>query len=265
MKHLELVCELIVSGAREEVIHKKAALDHAMSPKGMTQRELEKGVRATVACLNRLQRMFPHLRQTRFRKLSDFYSLAVLMQKFERERLILTDRRRNGLAWDLLVALGTGVDQVSEKRRKLQTFEPGHELHREYLRTVLEGTDKIENRRRREQILRGLLEPIFQKKDAHRFFSEEQRRILWNSAEERKCARCDGRLTWGDFDADHIRPYTQGGRTDLDNAALLCRSCNARKGARQAVFAAPVRRTAGRSAGCPSYWEAPEAVVAPAG
>jgi hypothetical protein len=205
-----------------------------VSDKGLGGRELGKGVRVTVGSLNRLRSMFPELRRTRFRKVSDFYSLAVLIQRFEREGLILTDRKRNRLAWDLLKTFGIGVDAVSETRRKLESPEPGLELHREYLRTVLEGTDKLENRRRREQILKGLLESIFQRKDSHRFFSEEQRRILWNSTDERKCAKCGKLLTWGDFTLDHIEPYARGGRAELDNAALLCCSCNARKGAHAA-------------------------------
>ncbi len=31
---------------------------------------------------------------------------------------------------------------------------------------------------------------------------------------------------------DHIHPVSKGGKDEIDNAALVCRSCNARKGAR---------------------------------
>ncbi|MGD0778143.1 MAG: HNH endonuclease signature motif containing protein [Candidatus Solibacter sp.] len=39
-------------------------------------------------------------------------------------------------------------------------------------------------------------------------------------------------LTWDNFTIDHIKPYSKGGRTELDNADLMCRSCNAAKGNR---------------------------------
>ncbi|MBM3841594.1 MAG: HNH endonuclease [Verrucomicrobia bacterium] len=40
------------------------------------------------------------------------------------------------------------------------------------------------------------------------------------------------RLTWDDFTIDHIDPYSKGGRSRLENAALMCRSCNSSKGKR---------------------------------
>jgi len=125
--------------------------------------------------------MFPSVRQTRFCKLSDFYSLAVLLQRFEREGLILTDKARNQVAWDLLVNFSNGVDDVRLKRKQLENLQPGQALYREYLLTVMEATDEINNRRQRERVLYGLLASIFQKKDSARIFSQEQRRILWNT------------------------------------------------------------------------------------
>ena len=67
-----------------------------------------------VSTLNRVKLMFPLLKTTRFRQVTDFYSLAVLVGKFEQERLILTDARLNRLAWDILKFFSTRVDEVSE-------------------------------------------------------------------------------------------------------------------------------------------------------
>jgi len=66
--------------------------------------------------------MFPKVRQTRFKRVSDFYSLAVLVQKFEREGLILTDRKRNKLAWDLLVVFSNGVDEVGQLQKQARVI-----------------------------------------------------------------------------------------------------------------------------------------------
>ncbi len=229
MKHVELVCELMVAAHKEDVSNKKAALDNIMKSQSICGKELDRTAQAVVTSLNRLKRMFPKLSQTRFKQLSDFYTLAVLIQKFEREKLILTDRKRNILAWDILKAFSAGVDNVRLRQKKAEGTEPGHELYREYLLTVLEGTDEINQRRKREKILRGLVESLFLQKDSARFYSQEQRRILWNTTESPKCGKCNRNLTWDDFTIDHIDPWSKGGKTDLNNAALMCRPCNSKK------------------------------------
>lgn len=233
MKHVELMCELIVAAHNEGVTNKKTALDKIMNSDSIRGRELDKAAQNTVTTLGRLKQMFPKLSQTRFKQISDFYTLAVLMQKFEREGLILLDRKRNRLAWDLLAAFSTGVDKVRLRQKRAEGTEPGQELYREYLLTVLEATDEINQRRKREQILRGLLEPLFQKKDSARFFSQEQRRILWNTTASPKCVDCHKTLTWDDFTIDHIDPWSKGGKTDLENAAIMCREHNSGKGNRR--------------------------------
>jgi hypothetical protein len=199
-------------------------------------RDIDKAARLTVTCLNRVRRMFPKLSQTRFSQLSDFYTLAVLIQRFERHGLILTDAKRNRLAWDLLVAFSTGIDKVRILQKKIEASEPGQEIYRDYLITVREGTDKIEQRKKRMDILSGLLEPIFQKKDSARSFSPEQRRILWNSTVTPRCKAGNHVLTWSDFTVDHVDPWSKGGRTDLGNAAMMCRRHNSGKGNRSSEY-----------------------------
>ena len=132
--------------------------------------------------LNTVRRMFPYLHQTRFHQISDFYTMVCLISKFDAEKLILTDHKRNKLGWDLLVSLSNGVDELRARQKKLLPQRSDTELYRDYLLTVLEGTDEISNRRRREEIMRGLLEHIFRRKDADRLFSPEQRRVLWNTS-----------------------------------------------------------------------------------
>ncbi len=232
MRHVELMCELMISIHQGDVINKKAALDKVMESNSFSPIQTRKARERTVVALNRMRRMFPLLHQTRFRQVSDFYSLVLLLSKFESERLILTDKRRNKFAADLLVAFSTGVDHAREKVQKARSLKPGLESYRDYLLTVVGGTDDIQQRRNREQILRGLLQSLFERKDTKRLFSAEQRRILWNSSAERKCSHCGEPLNWSDLSIDHINPFSKGGSTRLANAALMHRRCNARKGNR---------------------------------
>jgi hypothetical protein len=156
----------------------------------------------------------------------------VLVAKFDAEGAILIDRKRNALAWDLLRAFGIEVDKVREQQRKVQGTSPEQGVYRDYLMTVSQMTDDISQRRQLEKILRGLLVSLFAAKDAQRGFTLEQRRLLWNTASDRKCKACGVKLNWGNFTVDHVDPHSRGGRSTLENAALVCRSCNSSKGNR---------------------------------
>jgi 5-methylcytosine-specific restriction endonuclease McrA len=232
MKHVELVSELMLSIHKGDVLNKKTALDRVMSADTLDGRSIASAARLTTSALNRVKRMFPKLRQTRFRQITDFYTLVVLIARFESEGLILTDRKRNKLAWELLLTFSNRIDELREKQRRAQSIDPKQEMYREYLLTVLQSTDEAKQRRARENILRQLLESLFARKDSQRGFTPEQRRVLWNTAAERKCETCGKRLSWDDFTIDHIDPYSKGGRSRLDNAALMCRKHNSAKGNR---------------------------------
>ncbi len=235
MKHIELMCELMLSMVQGDVLNKKTALDRVMATKSFDGRQLGKASRMITTTLHRLDRMFPNLKATRLRQVTDFYSLAVLIGKFEQEGLILTDRHRNHLAWDLLEAFAVRVDEVRELQRKAKGARPDQELYRDYLLTVSQMTDDVNQRRKREQILRGILESIFTRRDSRRGFTPEQCRIIWNTSTSRSCSYpgCSRKLTWDDFTIDHINPHSKGGRSQLENAALMCREHNAAKGNRR--------------------------------
>ena len=42
-----------------------------------------------------------------------------------------------------------------------------------------------------------------------------------------RCVKCGRKTKLG---LDHIRPVSKGGRTEMDNLQLMCRSCNEEKG-----------------------------------
>lgn len=65
--------------------------------------------------------------------------------------------------------------------------------------------------------------------DANRFFTKEAKDILYNR--ERRCAHCN-QTNYSVLSVDHILPWSKGGRTSLENAQLLCKSCNSSKGNR---------------------------------
>jgi 5-methylcytosine-specific restriction endonuclease McrA len=201
----------------------------------LTPRQIASAATRTKAAVRTTFRLLPNIKSTRYRKTSDFYSLVLLMAQFDAHNLVLGDARRNRQARELLTAFSTGVDKLNEQRQRAETVDPDASLYRDYLLTVLQGTDKYPVRLKRQAILRNLLEPIFERKDENRLFSTEQRRILWNSTDLKLCGNsaCRRKLGWDDFTADHINPWSKGGRTELENAAIYCRPCNSSKGSRR--------------------------------
>ncbi len=231
MKHVELICEIMLSVGQNDVINKKTVLDKIMS-KGLNPSQIVKLKGKTIKTLNRIRILFPKLKETRFKQLSDFYCLVILIAKYEDEGLVLVDKKRNTLAFDLLVNFSNGIDNVRYKQKRLLNINETESSYREYLSTVSSSTDEISQRKKRMNILDGLLRNLFEIKDKHRMFSSEQRRVIWNSTEDRTCKECGVKLTWDDFTIDHIDPYSRGGKTDINNAALLCRKHNSAKGNR---------------------------------
>ncbi len=231
MKHVELLCEIMLSIGSDDVINKKAALDKIMG-RGLTLSQINKQKSKVIRVINRIRSMFPKLQETRFKQLSDFYVLAILIAKYEGEGLILTNKKRNKLAWDLLKEFSNGVDRARLKQRKVQGVDETDSIYREYLLTVTAATDEISQRRKRMTIIDNLIRNVFTIKDKQRGFTKEQRRIIWNSTDERVCQECGFVLTWDDFTIDHIDPHSKGGRSEIENASLMCRKHNSAKGNR---------------------------------
>ncbi|HVS50854.1 MAG TPA: DUF262 domain-containing protein [Opitutaceae bacterium] len=232
MKGTELVAELLMSLNQGGPINKKTALDRAIGNDGVNGNTLHRLTREFTTTLRRIRRMFPDLKHIRLRNSAEFYSLHLFVWEMEQAKLILTDRKRNRMAFELLRNLSNGVDALRVQLRQANTGKPAQRVFQEYLLTVQGDTDSAANRERRRQILRNTLWSIYERKDEKRTFTEEQRRLLWNSAEKHTCAKCNGALHWNDFTVDHVKAWARGGRSTLKNAQLMCRGCNSSKGAR---------------------------------
>ena len=113
--------------------------------------------------------------------------------------------------------------------------EIGKKFRRGYLMTVSQMTDDVSQRRQREKILRAVVGSVFSSRDSQRGFTPEQRRLLWNSSVTKSCSECGVKLTWDNFSVDHVDPHSRGGRSELENAALVCQSCNSSKGNRRSA------------------------------
>jgi 5-methylcytosine-specific restriction endonuclease McrA len=232
MKGVELFAELLMSVQNGGPINKKTSLDRAIGNDAINGNTLHRLTNEVARTIRLVKRIFPDLHQTRFHNSAEFYSLFLLVWEMDKDKCVLTDRKRNSIANSLLRKLSTEVDKLRDQLRKAKPAKVEQRIYQEYLLSVQGDTDSAATRERRRQILRNLLWSLFERKDERRLFSPEQRRILWNSEQQKTCAKCKKPLRWQDLSVDHIRSHVRGGKTVLKNAQLMHRSCNASKGAR---------------------------------
>lgn len=181
MKGVELFCELLMSVQPGGPINKKISLDRAIGNDSVNRNTLQRLTNEVSRTIRTMKKMFRSLKETRFHNSAEFYSLFLLVWEMHREKLILTDSKRNEMAFALLRKLSTEVDKLREQLRKARSGRPAQRLYQDYLITVQGDTDSSANRERRGKLLKAVLWSLFDRKDERRIFSIEQRRILWNT------------------------------------------------------------------------------------
>lgn len=78
---------------------------------------------------------------------------------------------------------------------------------------------------------RGVYEYLLTRNEKHlsiRAFTASQKRTLYER-QKGVCPTCTNHFEIGKMEADHITPWSQGGKTELNNGQMLCRECNRRK------------------------------------
>jgi hypothetical protein len=61
-----------------------------------------------------------------------------------------------------------------------------------------------------------------------RFFDDKMKREVFER-QNGVCVKCEDKFELMQMEADHITPWSEGGRTDKDNCQMLCKGCNRRK------------------------------------
>lgn len=78
---------------------------------------------------------------------------------------------------------------------------------------------------------KGVYEYLLTRNEKHlstRVFTDSQKRTLYER-QKGICKACKNLFRFSQVEADHIKPWSQGGKTELDNGQALCRECNRRK------------------------------------
>lgn len=97
---------------------------------------------------------------------------------------------------------------------------------KEYASTLLSGQINSATRRQtRIDIFAGLINdriaPIDPKQP-----SDLQRRLVWAKSPDKKCARCNKKVEWKEFDCGHEDPKAFGGRAVISNLRVEHSACN---------------------------------------
>ena len=75
--------------------------------------------------------------------------------------------------------------------------------------------------------------PDIETKDNKRLFSHEQRLAIFRRDKShcKLCRKCKGvKCEWDAWEADHIIPWSKGGKTTVENGQVACSACNSTKG-----------------------------------
>jgi len=193
-----------------------------------------------------IKEIFPNdtIKVTRFKNKSDFYSLFVVLSKLVNNNYVTKDKKANKIAGKFLLTFSKQIQNLDLKIRpfsdpKLNKFE---EKLREYVLSTRQATDRLKERETRDRYLTSTLKDGFflNQKDTKRHFAPIVRDLLWtdliSKSKKPKCPNprknrnCKKVLTYNDAQIDHINPWSKGGRTKIENAQLLCSSCNISKG-----------------------------------
>ena len=223
MKDIEFLSELVISVINVNVLDKKNLLD-AMMGGAVDMRRAKKAIKTVAKAIKFVEKVLPEIQQTRFHKKSDFYSL-VCWFAFNLDKLAFADKDRQSEAGALLREFALMADTDYENRRNGKKPEHGTTTL-DYIQSVRDSSDSEKHRLDRAKILSELLDGVFEEKDSRRIFNELQRRIIWAKAEEKICCYCGKPLDWDTFEVDHSKPYSKGGKTVLENAALIHSHCN---------------------------------------
>lgn len=113
--------------------------------------------------------------------------------------------------------------------RILNTEKPEDEQDQRLIRysNTTRG-DSLEYLEYRQKVLKEyILEemPYLELKDQNRIFTPDQRAVIYRIGKG-KCAMCGIEVSEESFEADHIKPWSKGGRTIIANGQILCSACN---------------------------------------
>ena len=112
------------------------------------------------------------------------------------------------------------------KKTARNDSEPGEYWLQYGVRTRV-NSDRAENIQRRHEFFAAKMHerlPL-KMKDPQRMFGALEREIIYYR-DRKRCGECDADVIWSEADIHHVDQHSQGGKTALENGALVHRHCH---------------------------------------
>jgi hypothetical protein len=129
------------------------------------------------------------------------------------------------------------VGVVFPKYRKEMKGVPWGEIYNKYGKNKY---DPLELEKQIEQLMmdddvtkkKGIYTYLFANDEKHlsiRAFTDSQKRTVYEK-QNGICPKCNNHYEINEMEGDHITPWSEGGKTSIENLQMLCKDCNRRKG-----------------------------------
>ncbi|MFH1773917.1 MAG: DUF262 domain-containing protein [Methanobacteriota archaeon] len=244
----ELILELCTAIHLNTYSDRRKKLDELLSKYKWTKREIayiRKGFKKIISWIHDI---FPKdsIKYTRFKNKSDFYSLFVVLLNLLNKGYVSSDKPSNRTVGKFLLEFSKQIQKLDPKVKAYQSpkLSQSEQKLYQYVVSTRQATDSQKNREIRHEYLMSVLKDgfILKSKDSKRTFDPNVKDLLLTELLQRtnkpRCPnptgnkKCKKYLTHDDAQVDHKYPWSKGGRTTLENARLICSSCNSSKGNR---------------------------------
>jgi len=137
--------------------------------------------------------------------------------------------------WDFADALKTFDYRCMQARDAAKKNNDGHKFYKywsSYSQWTRTSSDVAATVQRRDYFFsKEMLELLSPRpRDRNRSFTEFQRQLVFYRDSE-ECQFCkmnsnEHKISWNECEIHHVLPHSEGGKTDIDNAALVHRDCH---------------------------------------
>lgn len=170
--------------------------------------------------LDLVEEAFGELRGTNWNQKADFYALFIAISNLQKNHIFpqenYADIKKSLFDFRRLVNI--------EKEQSTDT------TRNEYYDTIgFGGIGRKELREKRIALTSNLLLECLVSKDPQHRFTKEQRQLAWDLSKDKRCAWCNKKIEFKDYELDHKIEHSKGGKTELKNSQILHKECHDEK------------------------------------